>query len=170
MRCIFFPISLLVLAGCNTMETTAGSETATAKLARADGTDKGIAKLAQRSDGLWLNVSAKGLPAGTYGIHLHAVGKCEGPDFTSAGAHWNPEGKQHGFDNPMGAHAGDLRNLVVNASGVGMLEAKLSDATLSSALDADGLSMLIHEKADDYSTDPSGNSGKRIICGVFVKG
>ena len=107
---------------------------------------------------------------GTYGIHLHAVGKCDAPDFTTAGPHWNPAQKQHGFDNPMGAHAGDVRNLVVNPDGTAAVSVQLAGALFDGALDADGLALVIHEKADDYSTDPSGNSGKRIICGVFTKG
>ncbi len=159
----------LALAGCQMPvepQTIAVSNVALAKLARADGTDMGVATLSQRSDGLWLNVAATGMPAGTYGIHLHAIGKCEGPDFTTAGPHWNPAGKQHGFDNPMGSHAGDFRNLVVASGGAGVLEAKIS-GTVEEAIDADGLALVIHEKPDDYKTDPSGNSGKRIICGVF---
>jgi superoxide dismutase, Cu-Zn family len=168
---------LLPLAACSTTPTkmadiVAVSEVSLAKLALADGTDKGVATISQRTDGLWLEVAATKMAPGSYGIHLHAVGKCDGPDFTSAGPHWNPAQKQHGFDNPMGAHAGDLRNLVVGADGGGSTMVKLPDVPFSGdggALDADGLAIVIHEKPDDYSTDPSGNSGKRIVCGVFAK-
>jgi superoxide dismutase, Cu-Zn family len=175
MRRIMFPPILLAIAGCSTVqkaETIAVSEVLLAKLARADGSDAGVATLSRRSDGLWLSVAATGLAPGTYGIHLHAVGKCEEPDFASAGAHWNPGTKQHGFDNPLGAHAGDLRNLIANAEGIGAFDAKLAAVPFSGeggVLDADGLALVIHEKPDDYSTDPSGNSGKRIICGVFAR-
>jgi Cu-Zn family superoxide dismutase len=106
-------------------------------------------------------------------MHLHAVGKCEGPDFTTAGPHWNPDMKQHGRDNPMGAHHGDLPNVTAGADRKITLEFKLPDFVISGPaglLDADGGALVIHEKADDYKTDPSGNSGKRIICGVFKSG
>lgn len=168
-------VSLLALVACSTIkkaETVAVSDVALAKLSRADGSDVGVATVSQQSNGLWLEVAATRLSPGTYGIHLHAVGKCDGPDFTTSGPHWNPAAKQHGFDNPMGAHTGDLRNLVVNAEGIGYLSAKLPAVPYSGvggALDEDGLSIIIHEKPDDYSTDPSGNSGKRVICGVFEK-
>jgi superoxide dismutase, Cu-Zn family len=164
------PLMLFPLAACSTMqkaETVAVSNVALSELKRADGTNNGVATLSQRSDGLWLNVAAKGLTQGTYGIHLHAVGKCEGPGFTTAGPHWNPAGKMHGFDNPMGAHVGDLRNLTVNAAGVGSMEVEVTGGDWAGAMDTDGLSIIIHEKPDDYSTDPSGNSGARVICGVF---
>jgi superoxide dismutase, Cu-Zn family len=166
-----FPLFILALAGCSTVQTpeTIGvSNVALAELKRADGSNQGVATLSQRTDGLWLNVAAKGLAAGNYGIHLHAVGKCEGPAFTTAGPHWNPGGKMHGFDNPMGAHAGDLRNLTINAAGMGSVEVEIEGSEWAGAMDGDGLSIIIHEKPDDYSTDPSGNSGARIICGVFT--
>lgn len=170
---IFIPaLGLLALSGCNpvkTVEAVAVSEVLLAKLARADGGDRGVATVSQRSDGLWLSVAATGLTPGTYGIHLHSVGKCDAPEFTTAGPHWNPGMKQHGFDNPMGAHAGDFPNLVVNAAGIGSFDAKLQ-GSFADAIDADGLSIIIHEKPDDYKTDPSGNSGTRLICGVFGAG
>jgi Cu-Zn family superoxide dismutase len=173
MRTYLVPMMLLTLTGCstvNTVETAAVSQVSLAKLTRADGSEVGAATLSQSSDGLLLTVAATGLMPGSYGIHLHAVGKCEAPDFGSAGAHWNPGQKQHGFENPMGAHRGDLRNLVANAEGSSAFNAKLGAVPFSGeggAIDADGLAIVIHEKPDDYATDPSGNSGKRIICGVF---
>lgn len=173
----FLPIFIIpVLASCSTMQsaTTADvSEVVTADLARADGSWAGVATISQRSDGVFLSLSAEAPAAGTYGMHLHAVGKCQGPDFTSAGPHWNPDMKQHGRDNPMGAHDGDLPNVDAGADRKITLEYKMTDITLSGPnglLDADGGAFVIHEKADDYKTDPSGNSGKRIICGVFKSG
>ena len=163
-------IAVTLVAGCSTPQTAesvAVSEVVLAKLARDNGSDAGVATLSQRSDGFWLEVTATGLAPGEYGIHLHAVGKCDAPDFTSAGGHWNPAAKQHGFDNPMGTHGGDLRNLVA-IDGIGATLAKLP-GTIADALDADGLALVIHEKPDDYKSDPSGNSGKRVICGVFAK-
>ena len=120
--------------------------------------------------GVQVRVQAAGLPAGHYGIHLHAVGRCEGPAFASAGAHWNPTARQHGSLNPAGHHLGDMPTLDVDASGDGRLEFEIAGASLSGAnglFDADGTAVVIHAAADDYRTDPSGNSGARIACGVF---
>jgi Cu-Zn family superoxide dismutase len=124
----------------------------------------------QNERGIEVRVQAAGLPAGHYGVHLHAVGRCEGPAFTSAGPHWNPTGRQHGTLNPAGHHLGDLPNLDVDEHGAGRLEFAIAGATTSGAgglFDADGTSLVIHAAADDYRTDPSGNSGARIACGVL---
>ncbi len=171
------PILLVpVMASCSTVrtaDTVAVSEVISADLARADGSWAGVATISKRSDGVFLSLSADAPAAGTFGMHIHSVGKCQGPDFTSAGPHWNPEMKQHGRENPMGAHNGDLPNLVADAGKKLTLEYRLPDVTLEGAggiVDADGAALVIHEKADDYKTDPSGNSGKRIICGVFKSG
>ncbi len=171
------PILIIpMIAGCSTMTKSDGpavSEVITADLARADGSWAGVATISRRSDGIFLSLAAEAPLAGTFGMHLHAVGKCQGPEFTTAGGHWNPGMKQHGRDNPMGAHGGDLPNVVAGADKKLTLEYKMPDIMLEGAgglLDADGGSLIIHEKADDYMTDPSGNSGKRIICGVFKSG
>jgi superoxide dismutase, Cu-Zn family len=134
----------------------------------------GQAQIAQFPDGLKLAVDLDNgfLPekGGPYGMHLHAVGKCELPDFTSAGPHWNPLGKQHGRDNPMGQHAGDLPNVDLYFGRSNSASATIADFTVVQLMDGDGAAMVIHEKADDYKTDPTGSSGKRIICGVFERG
>jgi Cu-Zn family superoxide dismutase len=173
----WFPILILPLvAGCASMQTaktTEVSEVITADLARADGSWAGVVTISKRSDGTFLSLAGEAPAAGTFGMHIHAVGKCEGPAFTSAGAHWNPADKQHGFENPMGSHGGDLPNVVAGADRKIALEYKMSDFTLEGAdgiIDADGAAFVIHEKADDYRTDPSGDSGKRIICGVLKSG
>ncbi len=173
----FLPILIIpVLASCSTLQSSKSaevSEVVTADLARADGSWAGVATISRRSDGIFLSLSAEAPAAGIYGMHLHSVGKCQGPDFTSAGPHWNPAMKQHGRDNPMGAHEGDLPNVDAGPDRKITLEYKLPEFMLSGAtglLDADGGALVIHEKADDYRTDPSGNSGKRIICGVFKSG
>jgi Cu-Zn family superoxide dismutase len=108
---------------------------------------------------------------GVYGVHIHTVGRCDPPDFASAGPHWNPSGQQHGRNNPQGTHLGDLPNMMVGADGRGTLEIKVAGASLAgrgaALLDDDGATIVMHERPDDYRTDPSGNSGARIACGVF---
>lgn len=171
------PLLLLpAISACASMQNTRKSdvsEVITADLARANGSWAGVATISKRSDGIFLSLSAEAPAAGTFGMHLHAVGKCQGPEFATAGPHWNPTMKQHGRDNPMGAHNGDLPNVVAGADNKLVLEQRLDDIILEGPgglLDTDGAALVIHEKADDYLTDPSGNSGKRIICGVFKSG
>jgi Cu-Zn family superoxide dismutase len=112
-----------------------------------------------------------GIPAGLHGIHMHAVGQCEGPGFESAGGHFNPDGKAHGLENPAGPHIGDAPNITADASTraeVNLLMAGSLDARkLGYINDADGVSIVVHASADDQRTDPSGNSGARIACGVI---
>jgi superoxide dismutase, Cu-Zn family len=130
------------------------------------------ANVEQAGDSLRVRVEAAGLGAGAYGAHIHATGRCDAPSFNSAGAHWNPTGVKHGKDNPAGMHKGDLPNLLVGADGRGSFEYTIPNATLSGRgpnvlLDADGAAIVIHASADDFRTDPSGNSGARIACGVL---
>lgn len=108
-------------------------------------------------------IAASALAPGEHGLHLHDKGLCEGPAFTSAGAHWNPGARQHGRDNPMGAHAGDLPNLFVDIAGKGALRVMLQPGFA----DADGTALVVHAKADDYKTDPTGASGDRVACAVI---
>lgn len=133
-----------------------------------DGTVLGSVTLSEDPAGMMINVSATGMPAGVHGLHLHEKGLCEGPTFESAGKHLNPGGKQHGKDNPMGAHLGDLPNLTVAADGMATVSIPGAAATLAQLVDADGTSLVVHAKADDYKTDPSGNSGDRIACAVIA--
>jgi Cu-Zn family superoxide dismutase len=122
-------------------------------------------------DVIRIRIDVSRMPAGSYGAHLHTTGRCEGPDFATAGPHWNPTGRQHGKNNPNGMHKGDLPNLLVGADGRGSLEFTIPGAALANGpmplLDGDGAAIVIHQAADDYRTDPSGNSGPRIACGVF---
>ena len=123
--------------------------------------------------GVKIEVNVSQLPPGKHGIHIHAVGKCEGPAFTTAGGHLNPDTKKHGKDNPEGPHAGDLLMIDVKADGTAkatLLDTMVTLADGPNSLFHDGgTSIVIHEKEDDYKTDPAGNSGARIACGVIQK-
>ena len=129
------------------------------------------AHVSEVGDSLRLRVEAMGMRSGTYGAHIHTTGRCDRPDFTSAGPHWNPTGQQHGKNNPQGMHKGDLPNLAVGTDGRGSFEVTIPAATMArganALMDADGAAVVIHAGADDYRTDPSGNRGARIACGVL---
>jgi superoxide dismutase, Cu-Zn family len=133
----------------------------------------GTAVLTQTPSGVKIDVDISHLPPGTHAFHIHAVGKCEIPDFKSAGGHFNPEGKQHGKDNPNGMHAGDMLNFEVAADGTAKFSTTNPGVTLAnrpnSLFNVGGTALVIHEKADDYRTDPAGNAGNRIACGPIVK-
>ncbi len=143
-------------------------------LINAEGEKVGEAELSENSKGVAIHVRAEGLEPGKRAIHLHETGKCTPPDFQSAGAHFNPGHKEHGFHNPKGYHAGDLPNLEVTAEGKVDAVIKTADVTLergkpNSLLDKDGSALVIHAGEDDYVTDPAGNAGDRIVCGEIVK-
>jgi Cu-Zn family superoxide dismutase len=137
-----------------------------------DGRPVGTVTLSEDANGVTIKVDASAIAAGTHGVHLHEKGLCEGPKFESAGAHWNPESKQHGRDNPMGAHLGDLANFDIGQAGAATTSFTVAGVTMSGATnalaDADGTSLVVHAKADDYRTDPSGNSGDRVACAVLA--
>ena len=152
--------------------TEAGAMPETIALNGGDGRPVGSLTLTEDANGVTIKLDASAVPAGTHGVHLHEKGLCEGPKFESAGAHWNPASKKHGRDNPEGAHLGDLANLDVPASGTASTSFVVGDVTVSGAAnplaDADGTSLVVHAKPDDYKTDPSGDSGDRVACAVIA--
>ncbi|MDQ4087314.1 MAG: superoxide dismutase family protein [Pseudomonadota bacterium] len=164
--------AVLALAGCAAGEPVEPvSDLTEARADIRDATGRIVANAsAMAGDRLRVRVEAAGLAPGTYGAHIHAVGRCDPPGFETAGPHWNPTQRQHGSQNPAGPHLGDLPNLLVGADGQGSFELAVGGAEMGGPrglLDRDGAALVIHAAPDDYRTDPSGNSGARIACGVF---
>jgi superoxide dismutase, Cu-Zn family len=146
-------------------------DTASAVLKDASGKDVGKATLTVTPSGVLVSLDLAAVPAGEHAFHIHAVGKCEPPDFKSAGPHFNPDETKHGLLNPEGPHAGDMPNLHVPADGklqVEILDPAVTLSAEAALLDADGAALVIHAAADDYKTDPAGNAGDRIACGVIM--
>ncbi|MFD1736462.1 superoxide dismutase family protein [Bacillus salitolerans] len=165
--CIVSVTALMMVSGCAEVRPTK----IIVDLKNDVGDSLGTAQLEERADGLMVTVDLKGLEPGAHGFHFHETGKCEGPDFLSAGDHFNPEDKSHGLLNPEGAHAGDLPNLIVEGDGTVQAEVMASGVTFKEGKNTlyqkEGTALIIHEKADDGMNDPAGNAGKRVACGVI---
>ena len=164
-------VLVAVLASMPLLASAAPSASAT--LRDAQGKVVGTATLTPGERGVKVVVSVSGVPPGLHGFHIHAVGKCEGPEFKSAGGHFNPAGKQHGLENPKGWHAGDMPNLWVGPDGTGKGEFLAQGATLDtgrgSLFPDGGTSVVLHAHPDDMESDPAGNAGPRIACGVITR-
>lgn len=166
---------LLILFPAGMAFSQAASKSAHAYLVNAQGAKIGTAKITSTATGVKIAVTVAQLSAGEHGIHIHTVGKCEAPGFTTAGGHFNPTNAHHGPHNPQDPkpHAGDLGNLTVDQSGKGKAQFTVEGATLADGTNSlfheGGTSLVIHAKADDLMSDPSGNSGDRIACGVIEK-
>ena len=145
------------------------AEQASAAMMNANGESVGSVTLRATPQGTLLHATLENLPAGAHAFHVHAVGVCESP-FKSAGGHFNPEGKKHGINNPEGMHAGDMPNIHVPDSGALEIEVLNALLRLDDALfDEDGAAIVIHDGPDDYVSDPAGNAGPRIACGVITQ-
>ena len=177
---IFCVVTLAAaLAGCagdrrmdetGTRSRTEGDRFARVDLKTSDGQDAGWLRMKKDGRDVEITGKLKNLPPGDHGMHIHQVGKCEAPDFKSAGAPYNPTGKQHGRDNPLGHHAGDLGNIDVGSGGESSVNIKAKNLELWAGDSAMDKSVLVHAQRDDNKTDPSGNSGDRIACGVITNG
>lgn len=163
---------LATLNGCASLGEMPTTKLAAATLRAANGLPVGTALLTAAGDKVNLTIAVATLPAGHHGIHLHMIGRCDTPDFASAGGHLNPSARQHGSQNPAGSHLGDLPNISIDNQGKGALNIELGttrETALSALFDSDGSAIVIHALADDYKTDPTGNSGARIACGVLQR-
>ena len=171
MRTSIAALAVCLIASAPAFAKTA-APTATAALKNAKGEDAGTVTFKQVKKGVQVKIQLKNLPVGEHAVHIHAKPLCEAPDFKTAGGHFNPETKQHGFENPMGHHDGDLpKNVMIGEGHVGEASFTLNyislDPTAPNSIVANGgTSVVVHEKADDMKTDPTGNAGNRLACGV----
>ena len=163
MRIYLLPLAAMscALAAC-TAPMAMKDEGRVVPLVNGGGQGVGTVTIVDTSAGTTVRLTVRGLPAGEHGVHLHSSGRCDGPDFKSAGPHWNPAGRQHGHLNPQGAHVGDLPNFSISS-----LDVATIDFAVGELSNPDGISLVIHARPDDYRTDPSGSSGDRIACAVI---
>ncbi|RYG74506.1 superoxide dismutase family protein [Lentibacillus lipolyticus] len=167
---VFAMIVLIILTACQ----ADNDETSRTVEMYNDSDDMiGTAKLTEAEGGVNVKLKLEGLEPGYHGIHVHEYPKCDAPDFKTAGNHLNPTGKQHGLMHPEGAHLGDLPNLEADSGGLVDAELMLPEATLldgkKSLLNGEGTALIIHEGQDDGVSQPGGNSGARVACGLIAK-
>lgn len=164
----------IAFAGQAPGAATPNDVTVTADIVDASGKALGIAVVSDTPQGIVLQLDAAGLPPGKHGVHLHETGSCERPSFKSAGGHFNPGSESHGYLDGDGHHAGDLPNQIVTTNGELVVSLHAPDIRLntggSALIDGDGSALIVHAGVDDYSSQPSGDAGKRIACAAFTRG
>lgn len=167
--------ALTIVVAPNLLTAKSKSASTKVELKDAKGQSVGNATITQAGQGVKIKLDLENLPASEHAIHFHQNAKCEAPDFKSAGGHFNPSNKHHGLQNPAGAHEGDMENITIGADGklkksISNPKVTLGDGSAPNSLFANGgTAMVIHAKADDMKSDPAGNAGDRIACGVITK-
>lgn len=163
----------LLAGGVSAQQQAPGDKGVVVNLKNVQGENIGTAVLSPAAQGVEIKLDVRNLLPGEHAIHVHQVPKCDPPDFKSAGGHFNPDGKHHGLQNPDGPHAGDIPNFTVGADGTAQMMVIAPNVTLGtdsrSVFSNGGTALVIHAKADDGKTDPAGNAGDRIACGVITK-